>query len=207
MLYLKDISIALSENSSSRSKNRKSYCFLFFSYLIPLVKIESLDLAIAFSFGFLFIAMPLYLFLNLTVIPEFIAAFLSQVLLSLFGQSFIMGWAGGFPILTNGFYSVQIIGLCSGILEISVLAGIIFASMDVSFRNRVKGFVLGIFFIEIINVFRIVLSVLALGSNSFVFFHDFLFRLTLIIGIVMFYFFWYVLVEKQGFKKQEYLRF
>ena len=101
--------------------------------------------------------------------------------------------------MTNGLYSVQIVSLCSGVLEISVLAGIILASMDVSFRKRLEGIAFGVVFIEFINVSRIVLSVLALGSGSFVFFHDFLFRLTLIIGIVMFYFFWYVLVEKQGF--------
>ncbi len=160
---------------------------------------SQLELAVAFTFGFLFISIPLYLFLNLTVIPEWLAAFLSQGLLSLLGYGFLFSWSGGFPVLSNGVYSVQIISLCSGVLEISVLAGIILASMDVSFKNRLKGFALSVFFVEVINVSRIVLSVLAMGSEAFVFFHDFLFRLTLIIGIVLFYFFWYVLVEKQGF--------
>lgn len=162
---------------------------------------SQIELAVAFTFGFLFISIPLYLFLNLTVIPEWIAAFISQGLLNLIGQNFIFSWSGGFPVLSNGVYSVQIISLCSGVLEISVLAGIISASMDVSFKNRLKGFALSIFFVEIINVSRIVLSILAMGSDTFVFFHDFLFRLTLIIGVVLFYFFWYVLVEKQGFKR------
>jgi exosortase/archaeosortase family protein len=163
--------------------------------------LNSFELGIAFSFGFLFTAIPVYLFLSLTVIPEWVAAFLSQCFLGLLGWNFTLTWTGGFPVLSNGFYSVQIIGLCSGVLEISVLAGVIFASMDVSFKKRVEGFVLSVFFIEFLNTSRIVLSVLALGSKSFVFFHDFLFRLTLIIGIVLFYFFWYVLVEKQDFSR------
>ena len=103
--------------------------------------------------------------------------------------------------------AAQINNLCAGDIEIALLAAIVLSTFDRPLRRRLWGVFFGLATILIVNPIRISV-VLATGYYSnwqwADFTHDILFRLTLLVVIVGYYFIWYVkydaVKKKLGFK-------
>ena len=97
-------------------------------------------------------------------------------------------------IILNGL-NAQITDLCAGDIEMSLLFAAILSTWDRTWKNRIFGVIIGFLFIVIINIIRVFL-VLLVGFYTNLqwadFTHDVLFRLTLIIVIVVYYYVWYV---------------
>jgi len=105
----------------------------------------------------------------------------------------------GEPAIAVGNITAQITNLCAGDLEIALITAIIISTFDRSWRNRLWGVLFAWLTIFIINPMRIII-VLAIGYYSSWqwadFTHDVLFRLTLLVVIVFYYFVWYVKSEE-----------
>ncbi len=138
----------------------------------------------------LFIALPLYLLFSSTTFLHEIAARLSQVFLSLLGKASVLSF-NGVPFLQVENLSVEISNLCSGGLELALLAGFILASKDRTKKHRAKGLVAGFLFFTVFNAARIAFTVNSFGTVWFEPLHEALFRVVLIIGLVTFYAIWY----------------
>ncbi len=158
---------------------------------------KSNTLKLAFKFVSLFLALFIgsYFLLSLTNFPNYLAAITSQLVLQLFfgmDSSLVLNQA--FPIIQTPNLLAQIIDLCSGKIEIAVLAGIIFSSFEKRMDYRIKGFLVGLFVMLTFNAFRIALTIYLfdLGNLEWsAIFHDLLFRIFLIIVIVSYYAIWY----------------
>ncbi|MFA5930879.1 MAG: exosortase/archaeosortase family protein [archaeon] len=84
--------------------------------------------------------------------------------------------------------------LCTGILEIIVLASAILASFGVSWKKKLQGILVAIILGVIFNLLRIVITVnIILGQEGQIveFTHDLLFRVILFVYIVGFYVLWF----------------
>jgi len=103
------------------------------------------------------------------------------------------------PSITVGKVTAQITNLCAGDLEIALITAIILSTFDRTWKNRAWGVLFAWLLILIINPLRI-FAVLAVGYYTSWqwadFTHDVLFRLTLLVVIVFYYFIWYVKNEK-----------
>lgn len=124
----------------------------------------------------------------------------SSILLSVTGN-FAFVSDGQNPIVTFPAGQAEIIDLCSGSLELVIMAAIIFATWDAGLRKRAYGFLMGAVFILVINPLRIAVTLLFAvyaGWNFAELIHGFLFKLTLLIVIAGFYYLWYYkfMVEK-----------
>lgn len=97
----------------------------------------------------------------------------------------LQGTVGG------SFFDAEINDLCSGRLELAVMAGLVFASRDKKFLERIKGIFLGAILLLVFNPFRIFLTLSSVGTPFLFLVHDVLFRLSLIIVLVTFYALWY----------------
>lgn len=136
--------------------------------------------------------------LDLYFLKSFIAG-TSNWLLQIFGVPSQLFFGAGVvemdPSIVVGPVTAQITNLCAGDIEIALLFAIILATWDRSWRKRFWGCVFGFITIMVLNPLR-VFAVLAVGHySSWVwadFTHDILFRLTLLIVIVVYYFIWYV---------------
>lgn len=150
-----------------------------------------LEKAVKFVLLFALIAIASYLLLNYTPLKRFfgtMAAESSQTFLNALGTPSQIG------LLENGNYYIETQDLlaelneaCAALVEIAVLAGIVFASFEKSLKERMRGFVLGLVLLLLFNPLRISLSVLFLDPLV----HDVLFRVMLVITIIVFYAWWY----------------
>ena len=122
----------------------------------------------------------------------------ANMLLNLFGVPSTLSF-GAEPLIIIGNITAQITNLCAGDLEIILLTAIIISTFDRTIRQRIIGILIGLFLILILNPIRIFI-VLAVGYYSSWqwadFTHDVLFRLTLLITIVLYYYIWYVKYDK-----------
>lgn len=85
---------------------------------------------------------------------------------------------------------IEISPLCSGLLEMLLLASAILATRNEKWSSRIRGAIVGVMVLYGFNLLRMVVTLLQLehASLSFaVFTHDFLFRLLLILGFVFVY--------------------
>lgn len=85
---------------------------------------------------------------------------------------------------------IEISPLCSGLLEMILLASAILATRNEKWGSRIRGVVVGVVVLYLFNLLRMIVTLLQLehASLSFaVFTHDFLFRLLLILGFVFVY--------------------
>ena|GEM_PF-2300175 len=96
----------------------------------------------------------------------------------------------------GGWFDAEIAGLCSGALELAVLAGMIAATRDKPLKERLKGIVAGGIAILVFNPLRIAATLLFSGSPALALVHDVLFRLSLVIVLVTFYATWYFWVPR-----------
>ncbi|MBI3588724.1 exosortase/archaeosortase family protein [Candidatus Micrarchaeota archaeon] len=130
-----------------------------------------------------------------------IAAYSGAAVLSAFGASASVSHPPGdaFPHIEGSVggnvFDAQIGGLCSGAVELAVLAGIVLASRDRPLRKRAWGFLLGALVFLFFNPLRIALTLLAVGSWALPLLHDVLFRVTLVIAIVAYYAVWHVFLS------------
>jgi len=133
-----------------------------------------------------------------------ITAMLSSVVLNLLGIPSVM-ISGVPPIITAGALTAQIVPLCVGDIELAVLIAAILSTADRKWKERIHGAVMAIVFVFIINPIRIALTLGAgawLGIDAMVFLHTFLFRLTLLVVLVVFYAAWYLWPVKIKRKKE-----
>ncbi len=119
---------------------------------------------------------------------------LSGSLLSIIGVQHSIVY-GVEPAIVVGGVQAQIGNLCAGDIEIALMSAILLATWDRPIKQRLWGIVGGLLVVFITNPIRIA-TVLGVGYyTDWVwanFTHDVLFRLTLIIIIVLYYFVWYV---------------
>jgi len=91
--------------------------------------------------------------------------------------------------------------LCSGDIEIALLASLLVASIDVLLIWRVVGALLGAGFLLLLNPLRIAITLQITkgsGMEAGDFYHSLIFRLFLFVVLVLYYFAWYRLVAKLG---------
>ena len=102
------------------------------------------------------------------------------------------------PTIIINSISAQITNLCAGDVEIALLMAIILATWDRTWRQRAFGCIFGLLLIFIVNPIRITI---VLGTGYYGnwgianFAHDVLFRISLLIIIVLYYYIWYVKYE------------
>lgn len=102
-------------------------------------------------------------------------------------------------------YNLQfsIINLCTGIFEISVFLALIFSNLLVSIYKKIIGATIIFIIFIIFNVFRIFTIIYLIGNNNIIFaktLHDVLFKLSLFLILVIFYYVWLKLSTKKNQK-------
>lgn len=152
--------------------------------------VEPAHTAFEFFIYTLAIALPLYLLFSSTTFLHEIAARGAQFFLSLLGKTATLVFNGVPHLLLPGL-DVEINNLCSGGLELALLAGFIIASKDRNKEHRAKGLAAGFIFFIFFNAARIAFTVNSFGTPWFEPLHEALFRAVLIIGLVTFYAVWY----------------
>lgn len=89
---------------------------------------------------------------------------------------------------------INIVGLCTGTLEIIILVGAILATLGISFKKKLIGIIIGIIVGIIFNLLRIFVTINIILFNNIEFaefMHDFLFRIILFVYITGFYVVWF----------------
>jgi exosortase/archaeosortase family protein len=97
---------------------------------------------------------------------------------------------------------INIINLCTGILEIIILISAILASIGISFRDKLVGISISIFAGIIFNLIRIwiTINIILLGNIGFAeFVHGFLFKLILFLYIIGFYVTWFYWTQNKEY--------
>jgi len=91
--------------------------------------------------------------------------------------------------------------LCSGDIEIALLASLLVASIDVLLIWRLVGAFLGAGFLLLLNPLRIAVTLQITkgsGMEAGDFYHSLIFRLFLFVVLVLYYFAWYRLAARRG---------
>jgi len=91
--------------------------------------------------------------------------------------------------------------LCSGDIEIALLASLLVASIDVLLIWRLVGAFLGAGFLLLLNPLRIAVTLQITkgsGMEAGDFYHSLIFRLFLFVVLVLYYFAWYRLAAHRG---------
>ena len=151
--------------------------------------------AFKFVLFFLALALPTYLFLGQFPSLNYLAAYSSAWLLQNAFSLPVQVIAGySHPFLSLPGLMVEIVDLCSGKLEAALMFGFLFASVEKPFRYRIQGFLAGVLLLAFFNAVRIAVTVNFFATNdipSSAFFHDVLFRLSLVLFLVTYYALWY----------------
>jgi exosortase/archaeosortase family protein len=95
----------------------------------------------------------------------------------------------------------EITQLCSGDIEIALLASLLVASIDVLLVWRVLGALLGAGFLLLLNPLRIAVTLQITkgsGMEAGDVYHSLIFRLFLFVVLVLYYFAWYRLAARRG---------
>ncbi len=163
----------------------------------------ALDNAILFVLFFLVIFLVFVYVLNplFSGVWESIAAFHAEgahKILDFLGEesyangNILIAPVGGTPIR---FVVSQ---LCSGDVEVAVLAALILATISIPLFWRLVGAVFGAIVIIALNPFRIALTIYitaSVGLEAGDFYHSVIFRLFLFFVLLLYYFIWFRLVE------------
>ena len=102
--------------------------------------------------------------------------------------------------IQNEAFEALIIPLCTGYLEIVVLAGLIVASEDRTLRSRIFGMIGGFLAIFFINPFRVAWTIGIIRSSSLdtaMFAHDVMFKVFLFVFLVGYYVLWYIFLRNK----------
>ncbi|MFH0834947.1 MAG: exosortase/archaeosortase family protein [Candidatus Micrarchaeota archaeon] len=159
--------------------------------------------AVLFIVLFLLVAVPAYFVLGFFAEPfSEIAAYSSKVMLGVAGINASITFEAGTAHIVSSTpsFDAEIGDLCWGRVEIAVLAGIIMASWDRKLGERLKGVLLGIAVLLVLNPIRIAVSLAAFNpqnSQASALLHDFLFRITLVVVLVTYYAVWYYWLSKK----------
>lgn len=144
-----------------------------------------------FAVGTAVIGGASYVLLGLLMpVLKMVTAWMSAGVLSLFGSSSVQGAL----VMFNSF-TVQVIPLCVGDIEIAVLTGAILSTADRDWDDRIIGVVVAFAFVMIVNALRIAATMLAWeawGLEALALVHSTLFRAVLVLTIVGFYAVWYL---------------
>ena len=152
------------------------------------------------SLRFLFLAFfsLIVLFVLSGLVPlEFYELFVANTVLNALNAGGIDGIIHpGEPVVIElaGGPNIVISYLCTGLLEVIVLASVIIASLGIPINKRIIGVALGTAAAFFVNLARILATIYFLYSSSaetVEFFHDIFFRLTLFITIFLFYAIWF----------------
>lgn len=102
--------------------------------------------------------------------------------------------------IQNEGFEALIIPLCTGYLEMVVLAGLILASEDRTMRNRAFGVIGGFLTVFFINPFRVAFTIMIIRASNLetaIFAHDIMFRVFLFALLVGYYTLWYVFLRNK----------
>lgn len=130
--------------------------------------------------------------INLYALKSAIAGF-SNFFLHIIGVPSTLMF-GAEPTIVVGNINAQITNLCAGNIEIALLPAIILATWDRPWRKRLWGVAFGLALIFVVNITRIT-TVLGIGFyagwQTADVMHNLLFRISLIIIILLYYYVWY----------------
>lgn len=104
-------------------------------------------------------------------------------------------------LLHNYDFPIAITYLCTGLLEMLILASVIIASFGVGAKEKILGIIAALVAIVIFNTFRIVatvLMILNLDLQTAELSHNILFRIFLFLVIAGFYFVWFMWAVKRS---------
>ncbi len=126
---------------------------------------------------------------------EFVFAFLTSLILSVFGVQNELVYGEPVIIMLHNFSpDISIGDLCTGLLELSIIIAAVVASFGIKIEKRIAGAIAATATIFAFNLIRIVLSIgiillfgLGIGELS----HEVLFRIFLFLVIAGFYFLWF----------------
>ncbi|OIO24018.1 hypothetical protein AUJ65_02270 [Candidatus Micrarchaeota archaeon CG1_02_51_15] len=154
--------------------------------------------ALRFIAVFAVVALACWLAFSATTLPNEIAAFSANAVLTLFGKAGALTDVDGVPhlVFSEGTFSrnkvdAELSALCAGSLELAVLLGAIAASEDRSVRKRALGCLGAVAFVAIINPARIAFTLLYADSLWLPTIHDVAFRVSLVVLTVFYYAAWY----------------
>ncbi|MDO8538099.1 MAG: exosortase/archaeosortase family protein [archaeon] len=126
----------------------------------------------------------------------------AQITLKIFEA---LGYSGtivqGEPVqIIFPFIVVHITELCTGILEFSIVASAILATLEVSWKKRIigalgAGIITGLFNFARITI--VLLALISLGISEAELAHDVLFRISLLFVIIGYYALWFYLSVKK----------
>ncbi len=202
MLRKQKLKNNLSKKHEAPGSNPGPSTILQSSNLKPINKKEnsfSLGLKFILYFGIYFLLFYfVFYLLNINELLSWIAGNISVYLLTLLNISTNLSyptWSNGYPVINGTInsvsFSAELVQLCAGGLELSVIWAAILSTSDRSLLDRIKGIILALFVILVFNPLRITLTLLLMGSAYLPLFHDLLFRALLIIVILGTYAFWY----------------
>jgi len=115
-----------------------------------------------------------------------------------FGEQFVIN-------LIESGKTINIVWLCTGILEMIILISTIIVTFKIGFREKIIGIISAIIIGHLFNLLRIIITInIYLTQNSTVleFAHDFLFKATLFLYIIIVYVFWFYWGIKKTQKKK-----
>ena len=156
--------------------------------------------ALKFIAGFLVffaVAYALVFFTPLNHALKTTAAYSTQAVLTAAGVQTTASFPDN-PHLANSEFDAEFVDLCGGGLELAVLIGVILATWDRSWRQRLYGAGLGVFVLLALNPLRIAVTLLLFDAEQAALselFHGFLFRFSLILLIVGYYYIWYLKIS------------
>lgn len=151
---------------------------------------------------FVLVFLPSYWLFNtfLDYYLKMLTTILSGFLLNLFGANSAAAFDGSWRLSSSAF-NAEIVSLCAGALEVSVLAGICFATLDRSLLQRFYGFLFGsVILVFVLNPLRIAITLLLFSPSApewSELVHGILFRVVLITAIVGWYSLWYLKLSRK----------
>ncbi|MEM4662944.1 MAG: archaeosortase/exosortase family protein [Candidatus Diapherotrites archaeon] len=148
---------------------------------------------LVFVFSFLILSFIFYsLFLEITA---HVIAIIASKLLGIFGYSSEVILGEPVIIIVNAKYMIEISYLCTGLLETAVIISAILASFGIDLKKRGLGVIIGIIFVNSLNIFRILVTIFAITNTQdsvyLEFIHNVLFKVTLFVGIALYYAIWF----------------
>ncbi|MCD6478429.1 MAG: exosortase/archaeosortase family protein [Candidatus Diapherotrites archaeon] len=164
------------------------------------------QLLIAARFLGVFIASFILVNIAISFVPieifEYAVALLSAKMLELLGYSTSIVLGEPVKILLNNMHEIEISYLCTGLLESTVIVSALIASLGISIKKRVIGIIAGLAFVNVLNIFRIVITANAIAGMQDVaivdFIHNLLFKVVLFVGVACYYALWFLLASRNN---------
>ncbi|MCX8190447.1 MAG: exosortase/archaeosortase family protein [Candidatus Diapherotrites archaeon] len=143
------------------------------------------------SFSIIFI---IFSFLPIEIF-EFFTAKISAAILEAVGYSTKIITDEPVKIIVNSKHTIEISYLCTGIIETIVVVSAVAASLGISLKKRLIGALAGAIFVNVLNILRIIVTIVAISNLKDIgfvdFIHNVLFRATLFVGIAVYYAVWF----------------